>query len=239
MKKLFHKLALLAAVIGLALFAVPCKTAMAKPEDSFVQILFDVNSDMIQAGGSGSGAVIKKVKNGGYVLTAAHVCLAGVYGYKLPAPMDLMYIEIRVLDKDLNFYSGEVFGFDLDKDLCLVYVEGIDLPAIEIASRPPRSHEKAINVAAPLGIFGDDLMPYFEGHYLGTIYDSWVDVMESNKTAVYSIPAAGGSSGSPVLNRYGRLIGMIHSVYPAMHHLSLSPTWKQIDSFLKRQLGDF
>ena len=238
MKKLFHKFALLMAVIGLALFAVPCKTALAKPEDSFVQILFDVNSDVMQTAGSGSGAVVKKVKNGAYVLTAAHVCLPGVFGYKLPSPMDLLYAEIHVLDSDLNFYSGAVFGFDLDKDLCLLYVEGIDIPALEIASRPPRKHEQAVNVAAPLGIFGDDLMPYFEGHYLGTIYDSWVDVMESNKTAVYSIPAAGGSSGSPVLNKYGRLIGMIHSVYPAMHHLSLSPTWKQIDSFLKRQLGD-
>ena len=238
MKKLFHRLTLLAAIIGLALFAVPCKTAMAKPEDSFVQILFDVNSDMVQAAGSGSGAVIKKVKNGGYVLTAAHICLPGVYGYKTPDPGDLLFVEINVLDKDLNFYKGTVFGFDLDKDLCLLYVDGIDLPAIEIASRPPRKHEEAVNVAAPLGMFGEDLMPYFEGHYLGTIYDSWVDVMESNETAVYSIPAAGGSSGSPVLNKYGRLIGMIHSVYPAMHHLSLSPTWGQIDSFIKRQLGD-
>ena len=119
-----------------------------------------------------------------------------------------------------------------------MFVEDLNLPALEIASRPPRKHEQAVNIAAPLGKFGKDLMPYFEGHYLGTRYDSWINVMESEAMAVYSIPAAGGSSGSPVLNKYGRLIGMIHSVYPAFHHISLSPTWKQIDSFLKRQLGD-
>jgi len=238
MKKLFHKVSLLLAVMVGLFLITPRNIAQAKPEDSFVQILFEFSSGIFVGAGSGSGSVIKTVKGGGYVLTAAHVCLPGVFGVSEPTPYDIPLIEIHVLDGDNNFYSADIYGFEIRNDLCLLFVEDLDLPALEIASRPPRRHEQAVNVAAPLGKFGEDLMPYFEGHYLGTMYDSWFAVMESRRMAVYSIPAAGGSSGSPVLNRFGRIIGMIHSVYPEMHHLSLSPTWKQIDSFLKRQLDD-
>jgi len=238
MKKLFNKTAFFLIALVMVFLAVPCKTAEAKPEESFVQILFEVSNTMFSTAGSGSGAVVKKVKGGGYVLTAAHVCLPGIFQHKTPEPEDLIYLEILVLDNDDNFFEAEIYGFEIKNDLCLLYVDGINKPALEIASRPPRRHEQAVNIAAPLGMFGEDLMPYFEGHYLGTLYDSWVDLMESRRMAVYSIPAAGGSSGSPVLNKFGRLIGMIHSVYPNMHHLSLSPTWKQIDSFMKRQLDD-
>ena len=238
MKKLFQKIAFSFAIIAMVFFTTPCKVAQAKPEDSFVQILFEFSSGIFMGMGTGSGSVIRSVKGGGYVLTAAHVCLPGVFQIKEPEPNDLAFINLMVLDGNNNFYEAEIYGFEIRNDLCLLFVKDLDLPALEIASRPPRKHEQAVNITAPLGKFGKDLMPYFEGHYLGTLYGSWFDVMEGRRMAVYSIPAAGGSSGSPVLNRFGRVVGMIHSVYPDMHHLSLSPTWKQIDQFLKRQLDD-
>ena len=238
MKKLLHKITFFLAVIAVAFFSTPCKVAQAKPEDSFVQVLFRFSNGILEGSGTGSGAVIKSVKGGGYVLTAAHVCLPGVFEYKKPEPYDIALIEISVLDGDNNFYDAEIYGFEIRNDMCLLFVTDLDRPALKIAKKAPRRQDIAVNVAAPLGMFGEDLMPYFEGHYLGTMYMSWFDVMESRRMAIYSIPAAGGSSGSPVLDQRGRLIGMIHSVFPSMHHLSLSPTWKQIDLFLERQLDD-
>jgi len=45
----------------------------------------------------------------------------------------------------------------------------------------------------------------------------------------------GGSSGSPIMNQRGELIGMIHSVYRSYNHLSLSPTYKDLSEFIRNK----
>ena len=50
--------------------------------------------------------------------------------------------------------------------------------------------------------------------------------------AYYSIPAMGGSSGSPIFNIRGDLVGMIHSVNVAFPMVSVSPTQKELTKFL-------
>ena len=43
----------------------------------------------------------------------------------------------------------------------------------------------------------------------------------------------GGSSGSPVLNIRGDLIGMVHSVNVAFPMVSVSPTYSELKKFIK------
>ena len=50
--------------------------------------------------------------------------------------------------------------------------------------------------------------------------------------AIYSVPAAGGSSGSGVFNAHGELVGLIHSVFVRFNNLSLSPTYDQLVDFI-------
>ena len=86
--------------------------------------------------------------------------------------------------------------------------------------------ERVYNVAAPVGIFYEDVVPLLEGFYMG----------KDGLKAYYSIPAMGGSSGSPIYNIRGHLVGMIHSVNVAFPMVSVSPTQKELKKFLKSNI---
>ena len=51
--------------------------------------------------------------------------------------------------------------------------------------------------------------------------------------AYYSIPAMGGSSGSPIFNLRGHLVGMIHSVNVMFPMVSISPKYEELKKFIK------
>ena len=87
--------------------------------------------------------------------------------------------------------------------------------------------DKVYNVSAPGGFFIPPAIPIFSGHFSGRI-NEWHNLV--------TIPAIGGSSGSPVVNEHGRLIGMIFAANLRMHHLSISINHEVIASFLRENL---
>ena len=60
------------------------------------------------------------------------------------------------------------------------------------------------NLAAPAGFFAKDMIPIFQGRYSGL----------HGAHDIYTIPATGGSSGSPIVNKKGELIGLIFATVP-------------------------
>ena len=59
------------------------------------------------------------------------------------------------------------------------------------------------------------------------------------KIALTNIPVAGGSSGSPILNCDGQIVGMVSAVHRAFHHISISPTHEQIYNFFHKHLLEY
>ena len=98
--------------------------------------------------------------------------------------------------------------------------------AMNVAKYDPEPGDKAYNVAAPVGIMYENVVPLIDGYYMGI----------RGKSSLYSIPATGGSSGSPVFNEGGNLIGMIHSVNVAFPMVSVSPTQKELKKFLESNI---
>jgi len=156
------------------------------------------------------------------LLTAAHVCDVG-------ARMEIMKklggkIKIEAIDRINRVHVTNQIKYDRKLDLCLLEIQDIkfSIPALRISSKRPEYGERVYNLGAPLGVIDGEMVPVFEGFFMGNDQDH----------GYYSIPAIGGSSGSPVINAKGELVGMIHSVHFRMHHISLSPRYSDLWNFL-------
>ena len=78
---------------------------------------------------------------------------------------------------------------------------------MKLSNKEPKLGDKIVNIAAPGGIFDFQMMPILDGRYSG-LYLSQYGMMMS----MYSLPVAHGSSGSPVLNDDGEVIGLVVSL---------------------------
>ena len=157
---------------------------------------------------TGSGFVIANVAEGGFMMTAAHVCdISDLIQY------------VKTIDPKIE-YTGEsiVLEMDAPADLCVGFVHGIRNPPVKIAYNGPRPGDTAWNLAAPVGFFGPHMVPTLHGSYNG----------KYTRYASYTVPAVGGSSGSPLFNVKGEVIGMIHSVHTRFQFLTFSPTHKEV-----------
>ena len=168
---------------------------------------------------TGSGALVSKGSLGGLVLTAAHVCDS------MEERLDpsIKGFELSVVDMSLKEYDASIVNLDYDLDACILAIEGIDLPVTPVYEGRLVEGTKAYNVAAPVGIMNKNMVPLLEGYYMGN---------DTPHRAMYTIPAAGGSSGSPIVNSKGELIGMIHSVNIRFPMITVSPEFENLRKFI-------
>lgn len=204
--------------------------------DQFVRIIQNINltfcaEDQCMQNkmmSSGSGVVVDKSPYGSYILTAGHVCEVEMENILKD---DIMAKTLKRVDIDFNIvnlaqskYIADIISIDDNSDMCLMFAPKYwnEKGPIDIADRPAFEGERVYNVAAPVGIFYENTVPLFEGFFMG----------KEDLRSYYSIPAMGGSSGSPVINLRGDLVGMIHSVNAMFPMVSVSPNYKNIKNFI-------
>mgnify|MGYP003143469981 FL=1 len=120
--------------------------------------------------------------------------------------------------------------FNNRQDVCLVWVDNLFKPQVTISPRAPEPGDTVLNIAAPLGVFSRDMVPIFKGFYNG---------VNEYHMGVYSLPAFGGSSGSPIFNQKGELVGMVHSTIRHFNNIALSPSYWEMRTFINDALeGD-
>jgi len=168
-----------------------------------------------------SGAVVL-YNNKKAILTAAHVCdQKQLESFVKSRNGEVL---LKAIDRDSKEYIINILKYDHSADICLLKSITGELPSyIKISSKKPEYGEIVYNLAGPLGVIEGDMVPIYRGQFFGV----------SDNRAFYSIPAIGGSSGSPILNVKGELIGMIHSVHYRFHHITVSATHDQLWNFLK------
>ena len=96
-------------------------------------------------------------------------------------------------------------------DTCILETS-MNAPSLQIGTKPSYG-DKVHNIAAPSGVYfpgstGGGVF-FTDGFYNG---DFIMEVPDKRMFSMYNIQAAPGSSGSPILNKKGEVVGMIHSV---------------------------
>lgn len=155
----------------------------------------------------GSGSIVYRSKsrpNIGYVMTAKHVC-----DHRDDRPgkddLDTTFIghQFTVRDQLSRDHKARYY-FSSSKqyvDVCILMIEDMDdsLAVAELAPVGPTKGDIVYNIAAPGGFLPSGVALTFSGFYSGT----------DGVVAVYTIPSAGGSSGSPIFNKDGKLVGLL------------------------------
>ena len=180
---------------------------------------------------SGSGAVVKVTPAGSYVLTAGHVCefedqarLARDVG------ASSIHVYMESIDFELARYTSEIINIDKNIDTCLLFAHNLwtrEEARLAPINRSLKEGDRVYNIAAPVGIFYRNVVPILEGFFMGN----------RDVRAYYSIPAMGGSSGSPIFNSNSEIVGMIHSVNVYFPVISVSPPKDMLIKFVENSIA--
>ncbi len=187
------------------------------------KIIFNEEGRMVGMS-TASGAIIQHDKDKSYILTAKHFC----------EETGAKYIDqINIHTHKMENAKAEVIAMAKDIDACIMTTKRVDAKTLTLANDGPEIGEKVYNMAAPQGVFGEDLVLLYEGFYSGKLMEN-----DNNTSDIYSLPANPGSSGSPVINGRGKLIGVVWAIHSRFHHITLSTPFEKLKEFINSTLTE-
>ena len=169
-----------------------------------------------------SGSIISVSDKGSFILGVWHVCRAiEIPPHKPGADPPKVKFVVKTIDGVAH--KAKVVKMSKRHDLCLMFTPGLSrYSPITVRESPPVYGEKAYNLASPAGIASSGGVPMFTGHYSGFMW----------RFDMYTIPSMGGSSGSPIIDSMGRLLGVLHSYDRRFSMVSYSAAHQAIREFL-------
>lgn len=178
--------------------------------------------------GMASGVLVDKSKEDdvAHILTAEHVCVPHPRGVPSNISVNEIHNELVAVTIEGKEHPAKILAIDERYDLCLLQIDYVEHPVVTIAHEQPAHEERVYNLAAPKGIWAPGAVMLLEGRYDGDI----------GKDALYTLPAAPGSSGSPIFNTRGELVGILHSVAIDFNVASFASRLSDIRRFLSDEL---
>tara|TARA_Y100000114_G_scaffold156871_1_gene185712 strand:+ start:2535 stop:3311 length:777 start_codon:yes stop_codon:yes gene_type:complete len=166
--------------------------------------------------GSGSGFSVAVTKGFTIAFTAGHLCTPDDGTYKQ---------ELSVTTLGGKTYPAYILLTAPQTDTCMLGVPGVEVKPLRIAKAPVQRGEKVYALSAPFGLFDSEMIAQFEGFYAGptdNVVPKGIPGADL-KLYGYTIPSRPGSSGGPIINSRGEVIGMVIMAHPRFETFTLSP----------------
>ena len=132
--------------------------------------------------GLGSGFI---VRSDGVIVTNWHV-------------LDGAHSAVVVSDDGRRYERVEFLAGDDEVDVAVIKVDGQHMPTLATHDRPPSSGEEVVVIGSPFGL----------SQTVSNGIVSAVRVVEGRDLLQITAPISAGSSGGPVLDQYGRAVGI-------------------------------
>ena len=176
----------------------------------------------------GSGFIIGTTSGGSIGLTAGHVCAPppDIEGGKFSS-------EITVALWGGAEYKATAIKIIPSLDVCVLELENVWLPPLRFAPSPPKHGERVYTAAAPYGQFDSGMVLVFEGFYSGVQTSVPVPDEPGNAYSMldsYTMPTGPGSSGAPIVNAEGEVVGMTIIRFGPLENMCFSPTYSGLRS---------
>lgn len=163
---------------------------------------------------SATGVSIEGGNNFSIILTAGHVCTDSIK----PGVIS----KISITDMQGNSSAADVLLSSLEPDVCILYTNVKITPA-ELALEDPEVGDKIYYCGYPDGLYWPGVLHHFDGRYAGKINMS---------QPIYNFPIVGGSSGAPVYNKKGEVIGIISAVTNNFEHVGIGVSSQQVYEYI-------
>tara|TARA_B100000131_G_C18115203_1_gene611022 strand:- start:876 stop:1643 length:768 start_codon:yes stop_codon:yes gene_type:complete len=200
--------------------------------ESTVQVIVGYNASFenessLMLAYTGTGTIIGAKNDGLYVLTVKHVCVP----IQEQAAQNMSLIPVvEVQDSTGEYFDAEIVLLSSTEDLCILKYETPQvnsMPIASVSSRPAYLDEVVYMYAAPSGFYVPTAITQFSGISSGNAR------LSGYESAVYTIPATGGSSGAAITNSDGNIVGVLHSTLADFHHISLATTHRATIEFIE------
>tara|TARA_Y100000310_G_scaffold340217_1_gene435240 strand:+ start:1021 stop:1818 length:798 start_codon:yes stop_codon:yes gene_type:complete len=176
-----------------------------------------------------SGLGFKSIDGSTYILTAAHFCAPDMFSefsYFDDVVSDKVEIDLWAFDINGSAWESEIVFIDIEPDLCLVRSDLPDVREIEVSDSMPEIGERVYSISSPLGISSKGVSLHFDGKFSGCD--------DRNDICFFTIPATFGSSGSIVLDKNKRAIGMIQMTARGFDSIAMGVGQRQLIEFLEK-----
>lgn len=216
-------------LVLLCIFSLSCASVDYKRSayNSVAMVKFETIDQKSKEGSWITGTAFAVDEN--YLITAAHVCKAGVEQIVLPNVTNFSVYLVYV-NKNENISTVKDFkivDLDMENDLCLIYKNKHGLVPVILTAKELKIRDSVFTVGAPASSFPIEAE--------GFVSLPHMDMMSGPKDRmILSLDVYSGNSGGPIFDSKGRMVGVLVAAKRDYLHLGIAVKSKYVIQFLKQ-----